>query len=60
MKVHNERLIAHQKQLENHMSSQVVLDLATKLGEGLNLTHHLDHMSFDRATPFQLTSKQGF
>jgi hypothetical protein len=41
-------------------SSQVILDLATKLGQGLNVTHHLDYMRTDRATLYQLTCKQGF
>jgi hypothetical protein len=44
MKVHNERLIAHRVRLENHVSGQVILDLATKHGQGLNVTHHLDHI----------------
>jgi hypothetical protein len=47
MKVHNERLIAHREQLENHVSSQLIHDLATKLGQGLNVNHHLDHMMTD-------------
>jgi hypothetical protein len=47
MKVHNEWLIARWERLENHISSQVNLDIATKLGQGLNVTHHLDHMKTD-------------
>jgi hypothetical protein len=60
MKVHNELLIAHREQLENHVSSQVILELATKLSQGLNVTHHLDHMRIDRPTLCQLICKQDF
>jgi hypothetical protein len=42
MKVHNERLIAHRERLENHVSSQVILEILTRLVQGLNVTHHLD------------------
>jgi hypothetical protein len=31
MKVHNEWLIAHQERLENHVSSQVILEFTTNL-----------------------------
>jgi hypothetical protein len=31
MKVHNEWLIAHRERLENNVSSQVILELATKI-----------------------------
>jgi hypothetical protein len=60
MKVHNELLITHWERLENHVSSQVILDLSTKLGQGLNVIHHLDHMRTDRATLCQLTRKLDF
>jgi hypothetical protein len=50
MKVHNERLIARQERLENPVSSQVILELTAKFVQGLNVTHHLDHMRTDRAT----------
>jgi hypothetical protein len=60
MKLHNERPIAHRERLENHVSSQVILDLSTKLVQRLNVTHHLDHMRTDQATLCQLTRKQGF
>jgi hypothetical protein len=59
MKVHNE-LIAWWERLENHVNSQVILNLATKLGQGLNVTHHLDHMRTDLATLCQIACKQGF
>jgi hypothetical protein len=56
MKVHNERLIAHRERLENHISSQVIVDLTTKLGQGLNITHHLDHMRTDQAIGYSLAA----
>jgi hypothetical protein len=59
MKVHNELLIAHRERLENHVSSQVILDLATKLGQGLNVTHHLDQMMNYQATLYQQGGPQG-
>jgi hypothetical protein len=57
MKVHNERLIARLERLENQVSSQVILELATKLVECLNVTHHLDQMRTDQTTLYQLTHK---
>jgi hypothetical protein len=57
MKVHDEWLIARRERLKNHVSSQVILDLATKLVQGLNVTHYLDHMRTNRATLCQLTHK---
>jgi hypothetical protein len=59
MKVHNEWLITHWERLENQVSSQVIVELTTKLVEGLNVTHHLDYMRTDRATLCQHTRKQG-
>jgi hypothetical protein len=60
MKVYNERLIARRERLENHVSSQVTIELATKLVQCLNVTDYLDHMRTDRTTLCQLTCKQGF
>jgi hypothetical protein len=42
--VHNELQIACWEQLENQISSQVIHSLATMFVQGLNVTHHLDHM----------------
>jgi hypothetical protein len=56
MKVHNEWLIAHREQLKNH----VIIELATKLVQGLNIIYHLDHMMIDQTTLCQLTRKHGF
>jgi hypothetical protein len=59
MNVHNEWLIAHRERLENHVRSLVILELATKLVQGLNVTNHLDYMRTDQATLWHLTRKQG-
>jgi hypothetical protein len=60
MKVHNKLLIAHQERLGNHVNSQVIIELRTKLVQSLNVTHHLDHMRIDQVTLYQLTRKLGF
>jgi hypothetical protein len=51
IKVYNERLIAHRERLENHVSSQVILEFTTKLVQSLKITHHLNHMRTDRVYP---------
>jgi hypothetical protein len=50
MKVHNEQLIPRLERLENHVSSQVILELATKLVQSHKITHHLDQIRTDLAT----------
>jgi hypothetical protein len=58
MKIHNEQLITCWERLENHVTSQVILELETKFVQGLNVTHHLDCMRTDRATSQPLLGSQ--
>jgi hypothetical protein len=60
MKVYYERLIAHRERLENHVSSQFILEFTTKLVQSLKIICHLYHMRTDLATLYQFTHKQGF